>query len=291
MAAAASTLLLSSEEATVTKAVLNQIGSSCKAASLSQFTLNPQSFSGPKERVVLSINSKHKEASAAAAGSLLSLLSADGLLIVFIDGPDAAETLRALERSFLYAGFISHSNDELPTEISKVLEQHPGIHLGAWKRPRWAIGASSALGGEAGDLVDEDALIDSAETYKPMGKGRSDCAARPRACANCTCGRKEEEEAAEKEAFKKQLETGAVRSSCGNCYLGDAFRCAGCPYKGLPAFRPGEKVDLSEEAERASAAAAAAAALIGAVSDAATAGVSVKKGTNKVTLASISDDY
>ncbi|KAL8271217.1 hypothetical protein Esti_004878 [Eimeria stiedai] len=290
MAAAASTLMLSSEEATATQAVLNQIRSACDKASLSQFTSNPQSFSGSKERVVLSISSKQKETSAAAAGSLLSLLSADGLLIVFIDGPDAAETLRALGRSFLYAGFISHSNNELPAEIIKVVEQQPGIHLGAWKRPKWAIGASSALGGEAADIVDEDALIDAAETYKPMGKGRSDCAARPRACANCTCGRKEEEEAAEKEAFKKQLETGAVRSSCGNCYLGDAFRCAGCPYKGLPAFRPGEKVDLSEEAERASAAAAAAAALIGAVSDAATAGVSVKKGTNKVTLASISDD-
>ncbi|KAL8448153.1 hypothetical protein Emed_003966 [Eimeria media] len=276
-AAAASTLVLSSEEATVTKAVIDQIGAACDKGSFSQFTSNPQSFSSPKERVVLSISSNEKDASAAAAGSLLSLLSADGLLIVFVDGPDAAETLRALERSFLYAGFISHSNDELPPEISKVVGQHPGIHLGAWKRPKWAIGASSALGGEAANLVDEDALIDSAEAYKPIGKGRSDCAARPRACANCTCGRKEQEEAAEKETFKKQLETGAVRSSCGNCYLGDAFRCAGCPYKGLPAFRPGEKVDLSEEAERASAAAAAAAALIGAVSDAATAGEQQQK--------------
>ena len=84
-------------------------------------------------------------------------------------------------------------------------------------------------------------MLNDEETKK--FSSASDCITKPKACANCSCGRKEEEEAAE----KSKLETGQIKSSCGRCYLGDAFRCATCPYSGLPAFEPGDEVKLKPQ--------------------------------------------
>eukprot|EP00933_Yihiella_yeosuensis_P050532 TRINITY_DN48333_c0_g1_i1.p1 TRINITY_DN48333_c0_g1~~TRINITY_DN48333_c0_g1_i1.p1 ORF type:complete len:277 (-),score=70.75 TRINITY_DN48333_c0_g1_i1:172-1002(-) len=110
-------------------------------------------------------------------------------------------------------------------------------------KPTWDTGAAASLPGCGGDRIDEDALLE--EVPAPQGKGKSDCSTQPKACANCSCGRKELEDKHGAEEAKKRLEQGKERSSCGSCYLGDAFRCEGCPYRGLPAFKPGSKVELS----------------------------------------------
>jgi len=101
------------------------------------------------------------------------------------------------------------------------------------------------------EIINEDNLLENEEGYNQLGKDEP-CSTKPKACANCSCGRAELEaqEASGTIDLAKNIEKGKVESSCGNCYLGDAFRCASCPYKGLPAFKPGDKVklDLSKDA-------------------------------------------
>ncbi|KAF7684184.1 Anamorsin like protein 1 [Astathelohania contejeani] len=78
------------------------------------------------------------------------------------------------------------------------------------------------------EQINEDELIDEQEiiTHKAPKTTKK------RQCANCNCGRKDE-----KNEFK---------SECGSCYLGDAFRCSGCPYRGYPAFKKGEEVFFND---------------------------------------------
>lgn len=112
------------------------------------------------------------------------------------------------------------------------------------------------------DSIDEDNLIsDKAVNVITMitcGKTKT---ARKKACKDCSCGIKEEEER-EIDNIRSQQEKvvkfdedelteidftieGKKVGGCGSCSLGDAFRCSGCPYLGLPAFKPGEKINLS----------------------------------------------
>jgi len=102
----------------------------------------------------------------------------------------------------------------------------------------WAQAATKAA--EATDLMDEDELLDSMDAAVPERPGADKCTpqTRKKACANCSCGLKELEEA---EANKAP----PPKSNCGSCGLGDAFRCEGCPYRGMPAFKPGEEVKLA----------------------------------------------
>ncbi|KAK9344395.1 cytokine-induced anti-apoptosis inhibitor 1, Fe-S biogenesis-domain-containing protein [Lipomyces starkeyi] len=128
----------------------------------------------------------------------------------------------------------------------------------------WTIGVDDGLSFDdvdEDDLIDEDTLLDGdlpdalqiPIACQPTGKRRR------KACKDCTCGLKElelqEQEARsvnQSQVFTLSLDDTAEidftvpgkTGSCGNCSLGDAFRCDGCPYLGLPPFKEGEVVNL-----------------------------------------------
>ncbi|KAK3706708.1 electron carrier [Vermiconidia calcicola] len=115
---------------------------------------------------------------------------------------------------------------------------------------------------ERAERIDPDTLLTEEDRQKPLNipEACKPNTKRRRACKDCTCGlaqRIEAEDTAKRASADANLAKLSASDltevdftvqgkvgSCGNCALGDAFRCDGCPYIGLPAFKPGEEVRL-----------------------------------------------
>lgn len=154
------------------------------------------------------------------------ILAARGSL--FITSEDAS-CLKSTKTNLLMTGFLISS-----TESGTILATNPSFFVGASLN----LSGQSAAGQ---DLINDDDLLTEEDKIKPTAVMDCGPGTTKKACKNCSCGM------AELEAQEKtQLATDSsnAKSSCGNCYLGDAFRCGGCPYRGLPAFKPGEQVQI-----------------------------------------------
>ncbi|KNZ57130.1 fe-S cluster assembly protein DRE2 [Puccinia sorghi] len=120
------------------------------------------------------------------------------------------------------------------------------------------------------ELIDDSSLLTEEDLQKPSTTTTEECNPKKakKACKNCTCGLRELELAQEDDLpahlkapgsalpiqttndASKLVVNGTAKtftSSCGSCYLGDAFRCSSCPYLGMPAFEPGQPVKLTAE--------------------------------------------
>ncbi|TNN04927.1 Anamorsin isoform 1, partial [Schistosoma japonicum] len=100
------------------------------------------------------------------------------------------------------------------------------------------------------NLINTNSLLQKSDYVTPLAAcgqefAKNSIGKRKRACKNCTCG------LAEIEATEVEDKSVVSISSCGNCYLGDAFRCSTCPYRGLPPFKPGDRILIPDDVLKA----------------------------------------
>ncbi|XP_016334562.1 anamorsin-like, partial [Sinocyclocheilus anshuiensis] len=149
---------------------------------------------------------------------------------------------------FLFCGknkLISIKNVQLNKSTTQHLFSAEKPALDPSTAQKWTLSVND-MDDDDVDLIDSDALLDADDLKKPdpsslKASCGDDSNKKKKACKNCACGLAEELEKGSTATPKASQ----PKSACGSCYLGDAFRCASCPYVGMPAFKPGEKVLLA----------------------------------------------
>ncbi|VDM15848.1 unnamed protein product [Hydatigera taeniaeformis] len=186
--------------------------------------------------------------------TLVSRMPIGGRLISreVVEG-DLTTSLERIRKAALLSGLVDIKFVECESGFLCLSASTPSIYQkGASAKLPWAADTISddiwnaVEAEEGGNLINTEKLLLESDLKKPItapcGEPSVGGVKKKRACKNCTCGLAELE-AAEAE----KTNTAGVKSACGNCYLGDAFRCSSCPYKGLPPFKPGEQVVIPDD--------------------------------------------
>lgn len=152
-------------------------------------------------------------------------------------------------------GFVDIMAAKDPSGERFVVGQKPNLDIGstaavtipssgAADKKKWKMDADDLA---EGDLINEDDLLDKDFKAPDTSSCGDVVGGKKRACKDCSCGLAEAEAAGRAVNDAGTIEEKVVKSSsCGNCSKGDAFRCAGCPFLGKPAFEPGnERVVLA----------------------------------------------
>jgi len=184
-------------------------------------------------------------------GEFLKIIKPNGYFVVRESKGD--RTAEKLKSALTMAGFTNITETQPSEGASQMQCQKPNFEVGksnklklnfAKKTTKPDVSKVWTLSDANDDveIIDSDALLGAEDFKRPdLSAIKTDCgtskAGKRRACKGCTCGLKEELNG-EPAPLQK--------SACGSCYLGDAFRCASCPYLGMPPFKPGDQVVLSE---------------------------------------------
>ena len=204
------------------------------------------------------------ELSPETLSAFFDALKPGGRLGVFVKGGGEQDSSSAMIQKEVSKRLTLEGFEEVVSEQTSVSGTSATKVSG--RKPKWERGVTFSLGekktkktlvskasawevddDDRDEMIDEDALLTEKDKAKPTAEGEGvGCPPTRKPCKDCTCGRKEEEEMKENatpasSVVKMDLENDpndeTFKSACGNCALGDAFRCAGCPYLGQPAFK------------------------------------------------------